>query len=206
MHRDRQEDGLAPERSASQVSRRPVDITRLIEIGRDLLHAIGEEPEREGLLRTPERWARWWQEFIDYDPGNTDVTFEAIRTDQMIVVTGIRVWSLCEHHLLPFWVDVSVGYICEDTVLGLSKIARIAHDHAHRLQIQERLADGIARSVRDLANTPSVAVLCEGVHLCMVMRGVKTQGTMKTSVMYGAFRQDINARQEFLSMCERGHT
>ena len=113
-----------------------IDLHRLEQIGHDLLLAIGEDPSREGLVRTPHRWASWWQEFIEYDAGNTDVTFEMVRTDQMVVVSGIKIWSLREHHLLPFWCEVAIGYIADGKVLGLSKFARIAHMASHRLQIQ----------------------------------------------------------------------
>jgi len=165
-----------------------------------LLYEIGEDPLREGLKDTPARWARWWSEFIDYDPGNTESTFEAITTDQMVVVRGLRVWSLCEHHLLPFWSDVSVGYITRDHVLGLSKFARIAHQAAHKLQLQERMTHEIADKVQSLTGSDDVAVLCKGTHLCMVMRGIKTHGEMITSVTRGIFREDPRARAEFFSL------
>ena len=116
-----------------------VDYSRLLELGRELLIAIGEDPDREGLLDTPRRWADWWREFIEYDPGTTETTFQSTTADQMVCVSGMRVFSLCEHHLLPMWCDVSIGYIAGERVLGLSKFARIAHQFAHQLQIQERL-------------------------------------------------------------------
>lgn len=165
-----------------------------------LLVAIGEDPVRDGLSGTPARVASWWNEFIHYEPGNTDVTFEAITTDQMVVVTGVRVYSLCEHHLLPFWCDLSLGYIARDKVLGLSKFARIAHKYAHRLQIQERLVHNIADEIERLTGSPDVAVFGAGVHMCMVMRGIKTKGVMKTSVMRGMFFDVQKTRQEFLSL------
>ena len=104
-----------------------VDRAALLRIGRELLIALGEDPNREGLKDTPRRWADWWQEFIDYDPGRTDTCFHSVSTDQMVVVSGMRVFSLCEHHLLPFWFDISICYMANDMVLGLSKFARIAH-------------------------------------------------------------------------------
>ncbi len=162
--------------------------------------ALGEDPDRPGLIETPRRWAAWWREFIEYDPGATDVLFENVCTDQMVVVSGMKVWSLCEHHLLPFWCEVHIGYIARERVLGLSKFARIAHQCAHRLQIQERLAHQIADKVEELTGSPDVAVLCKGEHLCMVMRGIKTPGVMKTSVVRGAFRESDSARAEFLQM------
>lgn len=177
-----------------------IDQKELERIGKELLIAIGEDPNREGLAGTPARWARFWQEFINFDPGNTDVTFEIVTTDQMVTVGPLRVWSLCEHHLLPFWCDITIGYIAESKVLGLSKFARIAHQFAHRLQIQERLVHQIADEVESLTGSKNVAVLGEGVHLCMVMRGIKTPGIMRTSVMRGVFREGHSARAEFMSL------
>lgn len=182
-------------------TRNGTNTTRKVEeIIRALLLLIGEDPDREGLIGTPKRVAEFWKEFMDYDPGNYDRTFEAIETDQMVVVTGIKVWSLCEHHLLPFWANISMGYITRDKVLGLSKFARIAHMHAHKLQLQERLVQEIADSISRLANSPDVAVLAEGVHTCMTMRGIRSEGTMKTSVTRGAFRDKPETRAEFLRM------
>lgn len=165
-----------------------------------ILRAIGEDTERKGLQGTPDRVARFWKEFIEYDPGNVDVTFEAVQTDQMVIVSGLRVWSLCEHHLVPFWSDISIGYIAKDRVLGLSKLARIAHKWAHMLQIQERLVDSIAHEVILLTKSEDVAVLGRGEHLCMTMRGIRTNGQMITSSMNGAFRTEPETRQEFLSL------
>ncbi len=112
----------------AQVQRQPkrVDYPRLLALGRELLLAIGEDPEREGLRETPRRWADSWREFMEYDPGTTEATFASTSIDQIVCVSGLRVWSLCEHHLLSCWCDVSIGYIPDEKVLGLSKIARIA--------------------------------------------------------------------------------
>lgn len=176
------------------------DLAKLREIGCDLLHAIGEDPEREGLAGTPDRFARWWAEFIDYEAGNHETTFEAITTDQMVVVSGIEVWSLCEHHLLPFSARVAMGYIARDRVLGLSKFARIAHKVAHRLQIQERLVDDIAGEIERVTGAEHVAVVAQGQHLCMAMRGIRTEATMTTSSMRGSFLANGDARAEFLRL------
>src|SRR6266851_8100368 len=116
----------------------------LEKLARALLIDGGEDPYREGLRGTPARYARWWREFVSYDPGRIETTFGTVTSDQLIQVSDIRVWSLCEHHLLPFWCDVSIAYIAHHRIVGLSKFARIAHDHAHRLQVQERLTAGIA--------------------------------------------------------------
>lgn len=114
-----------------------VSVKRLERIGRKLLVAIGEDPTREGLKMTPNRFARWWKEFIDYDPGTIETTFafESFRTDQMVVCAGVPVFGLCEHHLLPFRCEISMAYIASEHVLGLSKFARIAHKYSHRLQV-----------------------------------------------------------------------
>jgi len=166
---------------------------------RDILWAIGEDPDREGLVGTPGRVARFWAEFIDYNPGTVDRTFEVVETDQMVVVAGMKVWSLCEHHLLPFWCDVSVGYIARDRVLGLSKFARIAKKYAHGLQLQERLVHQIADDVQAVTGSDDVAVYGIGQHLCMVMRGVETPAHMKTGVMRGVFLEKPEARAEFMA-------
>ncbi len=177
-----------------------VDVDRLEKACREVLIAIGEDFTREGLVDTPKRWAKWWKEFIDYDPGKIATTFTSISLDQMVIVDQIRVWSLCEHHLLPFWADVSIGYVASNKILGSSKIARIAHYRAHSLQIQERLTEQIGRDVMALAETKNVAVVVSGGHLCMSMRGIKTPALMKTSYMQGFFRDRPEARAEFLSM------
>ena len=179
-----------------------VDHARLMELGRELLVALGEDPDREGLIDTPRRWADWWREFIEYDPGKTDTTFSAVSTDQIVCVSGMRVFSLCEHHLLPMWCDVSIGYIPSDKVLGLSKFARIAHQFAHQLQIQERLGQDIANEISRITGSQSVAVLLKGEHLCMSARGIRTPGVMTSSVMRGSFRTDRDLRMEFMQMIQ----
>lgn len=180
-----------------------VDYPALLRIGHDLLVAIGEDPTRPGIVDTPRRFADMWREFIEYDAGRVDTVFESVETDQMVVISGMRVWSLCEHHMLPFYCDVSIGYIAGAKVLGLSKFGRIAHAFAHRLQIQERLVQQIADTVTEVVGTDNVAVLASGVHLCMSMRGIKTPATMTSSVMRGLFRENASARQEFLSLVAR---
>ena len=173
-----------------------------IVIGRELLFAIGEDPEREGLLETPRRWADAWREFIEYDPGTTETTFSSVVSDQLVCVSGMRVTSLCEHHLLPFWCDVSIGYIPDDKVLGLSKFARIAHECAHRLQLQERLGQQIADEITRITGTQNVAVVLKGEHLCMTARGIRTPGRITSSIMRGVFRTDSQTRMEFLRLIE----
>lgn len=143
-----------------------------------------------------------WCDFIAYDAGTIDTTFQITESDQMVVVSGMRVWSYCEHHLLPFWADISIGYVTHERLLGLSKFARIAHKYAHRLQVQERLVQEIADELERLLGTENVAVLAEGEHLCMTMRGIQTPARMKSSVMRGVFRTKPEARVEFLSLCK----
>jgi GTP cyclohydrolase I len=167
-----------------------------------LLLAIGEDPDREGLVDTPRRWADSWREFIEYDPGTIETTFSSVDAGQMVCVSGVRVSSLCEHHLLPFWCDVSIGYIPDEKVLGLSKFARIAHQFAHQLQLQEQLGQQIADEISRITGTENVAVLLKGEHLCMMVRGIRTPGIMTSSVMRGVFRTQSEMRMEFLRMIE----
>jgi GTP cyclohydrolase IA len=188
----------------AQVERQPkrVDYPRLLAIGRELLLAIGEDPDREGLRETPRRWADAWREFIEYDPGTTETTFSSMASEQLVCVSGIRVASLCEHHLLPFWCDVSIGYIPDEKVLGLSKFARIAQQFAHRLQLQERLGEQIADEISRITGTQNVAVVLKAEHYCMAARGIRMPGRMTSSVMRGVFRTESQTRMEFLRLIE----
>lgn len=175
----------------------------LEQIGRDLIIALGDNPDRPGLVDTPRRWAAWWREFVMAGlQGNSSTTFHAEGADQLVVISGIKVWSICEHHLLPFSCDLTVATIPGDRLLGLSKFARIAHRCAASLQVQERLVEQIADQVVEAAETSNVAVIGSGEHLCMTMRGVRTPARMTTSVMRGAFRDKPEARAELLSLLE----
>jgi GTP cyclohydrolase I len=208
VYRGGAEEGLPLEPANTQtdqptlIPKRRVDYAKLLTLGRELLIAIGEDPNRPGILDTPRRFADSWREFIEYDPGRIDTVFESVETDQMVVVSGMRVYSLCEHHLLPFWCDVSIAYIAGQRVLGLSKFGRIAHAIAHRPQIQERLVQEIADAVTSIVGTEDVAVLACGEHLCMTMRGIRTPAKMTSSVMRGTFRMNATARQEFLALVQ----
>ena len=188
----------------AQVERQPkrVDYSQLLALGRELLLAIGEDPDREGLRETPRRWADAWREFIEYDPGTTETTFSSMASEQLVCVSGIRVASLCEHHLPPFWCDVSIGYIPDEKVLGLSKFARIAQQFAHRLQLQERLGEQIADEISRITGTQHVAVVLKGEHYCMTARGIRMPGRMTSSVMRGVFRTESQTRMEFLRLIE----
>lgn len=180
-----------------------VDQKRLEQIAYQLLEAIGENPEREGLKDTPARFARWWKEFVDFNEGTVDRTFDIGNTDEMVAVSGINVWSLCEHHLLPFNATIAIAYIPDERVLGLSKFGRIAHAAAHKPQVQERLVQEIADRITEVTGSKNVAVVADGQHLCMSMRGIKTPATMTTSVMRGVFKDKAEARAEVMRLWNR---
>lgn len=173
-----------------------------------LLKAIGEDPQREGLQRTPQRVARMYAElFSGYraDPVAivNDAIFE-VKYDEMVLVRDIEFYSLCEHHMLPFMGRAHVAYIPSGKVLGLSKIPRIVDMYARRLQVQERMTRQIADLLRDLLQPHGVAVVVEAMHLCSMMRGVKKHDArMTTSAMHGAFRANPATRQEFLDNISR---
>ncbi|MFJ2172410.1 GTP cyclohydrolase I [Streptomyces sp. NPDC087851] len=172
----------------------------LEEIARQLLVEIGEDPDRDGLKETPSRFARWWREFSDYDAGDTTTRFPVSTSGQVVIVSDIQVWSLCEHHLLPFNCSVTIAYKPLGEVLGLSKFARIAHRHAHRLQVQERLIQDIADEIGAVTGSPDVAVVAQGEHLCMSMRGIRTPARMTSSVFRGIFEEYGPARQELITI------
>ena len=180
---------------------RKIDHEKVKSLVTELLTAIGEDPTREGLKETPRRIANFWREFVEYDAGKLDTTFSAVKHNQMVAVTGMRVWSMCEHHMLPFWCDVSIAYIADDKVLGLSKFARIAHKHAHKLTLQEQLVSDIANHVKVILGTDDVAVMAKGEHLCMTMRGIKTPHKMISSALSGKFHQ-AEQRAEFLRLVD----
>jgi len=178
-----------------------VDHARVKSLVSELLEALGEDPNREGLKETPRRIANFWREFVDYEPGKIDTTFAAVTHNQMVCVTGMRVWSMCEHHMLPFWCDISIAYISNDKVLGLSKFARIAHKHAHKLTLQEQLVSDISNELVGILGTEDVAVMAKGEHLCMTMRGIRTPHRMISSVLNGQFHNP-EQRMEFLRLVD----
>ena len=172
---------------------------------KELLIEIGEDPQREGLLKTPLRVSKSWQYLISgYNQTIDEVVNGAIFNEEnqdMIIVKDINYYSLCEHHLLPFMGKVHVGYIPNGKVLGLSKIPRIVDIYSKRLQLQERLTHQIANSITDFLNPRGVGVVIEGEHLCMRMRGVQKQNAiMQTSSMTGIFRKEEKTREEFLNL------
>ncbi|MGW7579290.1 GTP cyclohydrolase I [Streptomyces sp. NPDC054765] len=172
----------------------------LVGLARQLLEEIGEDPNRDGLRDTPARFARWWREFINYEPGSLGTLFESIGTSQLVVVSDIQVWSLCEHHLLPFNCSVTIAYRPAGQLLGLSKFARVAHQYAHRLQVQERLVDQIALEISTRSGTPDVAVIAKGEHLCMSMRGIKAPAQMTSTAYRGEFGTDPGLRSELFDL------
>ncbi|MFD6156439.1 GTP cyclohydrolase I [Nocardia sp. NPDC060256] len=169
-------------------------------IARKLLIAIGEDPDREGLAQTPRRYARWWREFSEYDPGSIETLFEGFTDNQLVFVSDIRVWSLCEHHLLPFNCTLSIAYRSDKRLLGLSKFARIAHKHAHKLQVQERLVSDVAAEISAVTGSADVAVIGRGEHLCMTMRGIRTGAQMTSAFFSGVFETDGPERSQLLAL------
>jgi GTP cyclohydrolase I len=178
---------------------------------RTLLAEIGEDPARTGLVRTPERIRRMYAELTDGYRTDPDAlingaTFD-VDYDEMVVVRDIEFFSLCEHHLLPFYGRAHVGYLPRGRVIGLSKIPRIVDMYAHRLQVQERLTMQVADYLMDRLAPKGVGCVVEGTHLCTMMRGVKKQqATMVTSSMLGTFRRDARTRGEFLTFIGRSET
>ncbi len=176
---------------------------------KDILIEIGEDPEREGLVKTPERVEKAWQYMMRGYRQNLDevingAIFEA-ESDDMIMVRNIEFYSMCEHHMLPFFGRCFVGYIPKKKILGVSKIARIVDMFARRLQIQERLTRQIADTIMECVDAEGVGVVCEAQHLCMQMRGVEKQhSVMTTSSMLGSFREEAETRQEFLKLIRTG--
>ena len=172
---------------------------------RSILTQIGEDPGRDGLLNTPERAAKA-MEFLTrgYKQTIDQVVNGALfdsDTSEMIVVQDIELYSLCEHHILPFIGKCHVAYVPTGKVLGLSKIARIVDMYARRLQIQENLTKQIAEAIEEVTTASGVGVIIEAQHMCMMMRGVEKQNSvMKTSVMVGSFRDNQSTRMEFLSL------
>ncbi|MGQ9691939.1 MAG: GTP cyclohydrolase I FolE [Thermaceae bacterium] len=182
-----------------------VDLERLKNLSLEWIRAIGEDPDREGLLKTPERAAKAWAFLTRGYRQNLEeivngAVFEA-EGSEMVVVQGIEFYSMCEHHMLPFFGQVHIGYIPDRKILGLSKFARIVDMFARRLQVQERLAIQVAQAIQGILSPKGVGVVVEGVHLCMMMRGVEKQHSRTTtSAMLGVFREDQKTREEFLSL------
>ena len=170
-----------------------------------LLEAVGEDPTREGLVKTPERVARSMEYLTSGYRTNVDDVLNgalfSVDYNEIVIVRDIDFYSLCEHHMLPFFGKCHVAYIPNGKVIGLSKVPRLVDMFSRRLQLQERMTNQIAETIREAIQPLGVAVVCEGTHLCMAMRGVeKQQSTTVTSAMLGAFRNDARTRGEFLQL------
>ncbi|HVN40221.1 MAG TPA: GTP cyclohydrolase I FolE [Myxococcota bacterium] len=173
-----------------------------------MLKELGEDPGRDGLLRTPSRVARAMRFFTQgysQDPVAilNDALFD-VSYDEMVIVKDIDFYSLCEHHMLPFFGRAHVAYVPNGKVLGLSKIPRLVEMFSHRLQVQERLTTQIAETLQRVLEPKGVAVVVEAIHLCMMMRGVQQQNASAvTSSVHGVFQQDSKTRQEFMDLIRR---
>jgi GTP cyclohydrolase I len=181
----------------------------IADLVRKMLALIGEDPNREGLRRTPERFEKAFRYLTSgyrQDPDKLlNGAMFSVCYDNMVVVKDIELYSLCEHHLLPFFGKCHVAYIPNKKVVGLSKIARLVNMYARRLQIQERLTSQIAKAIEEKLSPEGVGVVVEARHLCMVMRGVEKQhSAAMTSAMLGAFRENKQTRDEFLSLINHG--
>jgi GTP cyclohydrolase I len=175
---------------------------------KDVLEMLGEDPSREGLVRTPERYEKAMRYLTSGYTTNLDEIVNdalfSVKVDSMVILKDIEFFSMCEHHMLPFFGKMHVAYLPKDKVIGLSKIPRIIDMYARRLQLQERLTQQVAETMADVISPRGVGVLCEARHFCMMMRGVEKQhsGTV-TSTMLGSFRSNKSTRDEFLSLVRR---
>lgn len=175
---------------------------------RAILEELGEDPGREGLLKTPERVEKSWN-FLTrgYHQNLDDVVHGAVfeeQCDDMVILKDIEFYSMCEHHLLPFFGKCHIGYIPRGKVFGVSKLARIVDMFARRLQVQERLCRQISNAIQSVLNPEGVGVIMEAQHLCMLMRGVQKQNSvMTTSSMLGTFRKNAETRSEFLNLVKK---
>lgn len=170
-----------------------------------MLEALGEDPQRQGLRKTPARVAETFKFLTKgYSENVEEILKDAlfdVQYDEMVIIRNIEVYSLCEHHLLPFFGKCHVGYLPTRKVIGLSKVIRLVELFSRRLQVQERLTQQIAHTIQEQANPQGVGVIIEAQHLCMMMRGVEKQNVkVTTSTLLGKFRQDQRSRMEFLNL------
>ncbi len=185
-----------------------MNLERIEQLIRELLIEVGEDPDREGLLATPARVARSYEFLLKgYNTDMGRITNGAIFTqdvNNMVVVRDIEVYSLCEHHMLPFFGRCHIGYIPRGKILGVSKLARMVDSFARRLQIQERLTQQIARAIKDSVDAEGVGVVIEAQHLCMTMRGVEKQNSlMTTSSVLGSVHDSVATRHELLTLISK---
>jgi GTP cyclohydrolase I len=179
--------------------------SKIKEITKSLLQEIGEDPNREGLIKTPARVAKAWYFFSQgYKADIQEIVNDAIFDEdcsEMVVVRDIEFFSMCEHHMIPFFGRCHVGYLPNNKIIGLSKIPRIVDAFSQRLQVQERLTTQVAETLMGILDPKGVGVVMEGRHLCMQMRGVEKQNSLATtSAMLGQFRKSAETRSEFLSI------
>jgi GTP cyclohydrolase IA len=182
----------------------PVDLARIERAVREILAAVGEDPDREGLLETPARVARMYAEMfsgLHLDPREHTQKFFAEKYDEVVLVRDISFCSMCEHHLLPFTGKAHIAYVPNGKVIGLSKLARVVEVHARRPQVQERLTEDIANLLVDELGAKGVAVVVEASHSCMTIRGVRKPGSLcVTSAMKGLFRSHLSSRAEVMQL------
>jgi len=178
--------------------------TLVEDLVRQLIVEIGEDPDREGLLGTPARVAKSYKDlFSGYEKNleNIITVFDNEGYDEMVIAKDIEFYSMCEHHMLPFFGKAHIGYIPQDKIIGLSKLPRLMEVFSRRLQNQERLTSQVARGLMDILNPKGVGVVIEAQHLCMMARGVEKQGaSMTTSSVQGLFKKNLNTRNEFLRL------
>jgi len=198
----------SPTTASSSIASSSIASSSIASRTREVLEILGEDPTREGLVKTPERY----EKALRYITSGYHTNLEQIvngalfqvKCDEMVIIKDIEFFSTCEHHLLPFFGKMHVAYLPKDKVLGLSKIPRIVDMFARRLQLQERLTQQVAEAIEEVISPRGVGVLCEARHFCMMMRGVEKQhsGTV-TSTMLGSFRTHKATRDEFLSLTRR---
>ena len=181
---------------------------RIADLIRPILSMVGEDPKREGLVKTPERYEKALEYITNgYHQSLDQIVNGALfecKCDEMVIIRDVEFFSSCEHHLLPFFGKIHVAYLPKDKVIGLSKVPRIVDMFARRLQLQERLTQQVAEAIQEVISPRGVGVLCEAQHFCMMMRGVEKQGSSTvTSTMLGSFRNNKSTRDEFLSLVHR---
>ena len=185
----------------------PIDKNRIAAAVREILSAIGEDPDREGLRETPERVARMYQELfsgLHDDPAEHTKKFFRENYNEIVLVRDISFNSICEHHLMPFMGKVHIGYIPDGRVIGLSKLARVIEVFSHRPQVQERLTEEIAELLSGELKAKAVAVVVEAEHTCMTVRGVKKPGSLcVTSALRGGFLKNSSSRAEILALINK---
>ena len=191
--------------SDTPASRGTVNVERVSALVREILVELGEDPDREGLMRTPKRVAEALAFLTSGERADLDALINGAiftqQTNSMVIVKNIEVYSLCEHHMLPLFGRCHIGYIPTGKVFGVSKLARLADMYARRLQLQERLTEQISQAVMETVGATGVGVMIEAQHLCMMMRGVEKQNSMMvTSSVLGTFRESQATREEFLAL------